>query len=149
MTESEPGPRPARAGMTETIIIVDTSEVREGRLEDLRAAMNALVGYARANEPRMIAYGVYISPDEGRVTVVQVHPDSASAEFHMRVAAAAFAPFAELLRMARIDVYGTPGDELLRRLHRKAELLGGGAVAVHDLHAGFSRFGPPGGVTGN
>lgn len=96
----------------------------------------------------MIASCVYLSPDGGRVTVVQVHPDSASAEFHMRVAAAAFAPFAELFRIAGIDVDGTPGPTLLRQLHRRAELLGGGTVAVRDLHTGFSWFESPDGGSG-
>ncbi len=78
--------QPKRDSMSEPIIIIDSSEVREGKLDDLKAAMKDLVKFAEANEPEMIAYNVYLSEDGRQVTVLQVHPNSASAEFHMKVA---------------------------------------------------------------
>ncbi|HET6580404.1 MAG TPA: hypothetical protein VFG36_00845, partial [Methanoregula sp.] len=78
-----------------------------------------------------------------RLTVLQVHPDSASAEFHIKVAGSAFPEFAELIRMTGIDIYGDPGHELLEMLKRKARMLGSGIVVVHELHAGFFRYGVP------
>jgi hypothetical protein len=137
-------PGTVRVGISGPIIIVDSSDIREGRLEDVRRGMSELVEFAGANEPRMIAYSVYLNEDATRVTVLQVHPDSVSAEFHMRVAGSAFAEFAALIRLSGIDVYGSPSPELLERLRRKAGMLGGGAVAVHGLHAGFARFGTSG-----
>lgn len=127
--------------MSEPIVIIDSSEVREGKLDDLKAAMKELVEFALAKEPRMIAYNVYLSEDGNRVTVLQVHPDSASAEFHMNVAGPAFAKFVEFIKMSGIDVYGRPSHDLQERLRLKAKMLGSGTVAVHELHAGFSRFG--------
>jgi hypothetical protein len=126
--------------MPEPIIIIDSSEVREGRVEELKKAMDELVAFAEANEPRMIAYAVYFSEEDTCVTVVQAHPDSASAEFHMEVAGSVFAKFVDLIRMSGIAVYGRPSDRLLERLHKKAEMWGSGTVVVHDLHAGFARF---------
>lgn len=126
--------------MPELIVIIDSSEVREGKLDDLKAAMRELVKFAEANEPEMIAYNVYLSEDGRQVTVLQVHPNSASAEFHMKVAGPAFAKFAEFIKMSGIDIYGNPSRDLLERLRLKARMLGGGAVVVHELHAGFSRF---------
>lgn len=126
--------------MSEPIVIIDSSEIREGKLEDLKAAMKELVEFALANEPRMTAYNVYLSEDNARVTVIQVHPDSASAEFHMNVAGSAFSKFAELITMSGIDIYGRPNQGLLERLRRKAQMLGSGTVVVHELHAGFDRF---------
>ena len=43
------------------------------------------------------------------------------------------------LALKAIDVYGQPTDDALRRLRGKASLLGGNGVAVHALHAGFTR----------
>lgn len=126
--------------MSVPIIIIDSSEIREGKLEDLKAAMNELVEFALANEPKMIAYNVYLSEDNTRVTVIQVHPDSASAEFHMKIAGSAFSKFAEFIKMSGIDIYGRPSQSLLERLQLKAQMLGSGAVVVHELHAGFARF---------
>jgi hypothetical protein len=39
-----------------------------------------------------------------------------------------------------IDIYGKPSDDLVEQFKKKAEMLGSGAVLVHDLHAGFARF---------
>jgi hypothetical protein len=126
--------------MSQPIIYVDTSEVRAGRLEELQAAMSDLAGFVEANEPRLLAYQVYFSGDGTRMTVLHIDPDAEALEFHMTVAGPKFAPIGEFIDMLAIDVYGDPGDALLGRLRAKAELLGTGAVRVHDLRAGFDRL---------
>jgi hypothetical protein len=52
-------------------------------LSELEAALDDLVAFIDANEPRIVAYGAYISEDGTHLTVVHVHSDSASLEFHM------------------------------------------------------------------
>lgn len=69
--------------MSEPIVYVDTSEIRPGKLEQLEPAMKELAAFVEANEPRIISYNVYFNPDATRMTVMHVHPDSASLEFHM------------------------------------------------------------------
>lgn len=123
------------------IVYVDTSEVRAGALEELKAAIQELVEFVDANEPRLIAYGVYLSDDGTRMTVVQVHPDSESLEYHMDVAGSAFRKFVGLVTLSSIQIYGAPGEKLVRKLHEKARLLGRGVVVVSGLHAGVTRFG--------
>lgn len=127
--------------MPGSVVIVDTSRISPGRLGDVKAAMTDLAGFVDANEPRTALYQVYLDEPGEHVTVLQAHPDAASAEFHMTVAAAAFAPFAKLLVLQQIDVYGSPSEALLEQLRRKAHLLGDAPLAVHPMHAGFSRFG--------
>ena len=129
--------------MSEPIVLIDRSEILEGKLEDLKASMNELVEFVRENEPRPIAYGVYLDAGGVTVTVFQIHPDSASTEFHMDVAAPEFAKFTELVRLKSMDVYGTPGEDLLEKLRRKGQLLGSTTLVVHELHAGFTRFRAP------
>jgi quinol monooxygenase YgiN len=126
--------------MSDAIVYVDVADVREGALEELKAAMKELVEFVDANEPRLIAYNVYFSDDGTRMTVVQVHPDSASLEYHMEVAGPVFRRFVEIVTLSSIHVYGDPSEKLLRQLHEKARLLGRGTVAVDALHAGFTRF---------
>ncbi len=128
--------------MSDTIVSIDWSEVRGGKLEELRVAMKALVDFVDHNETRPLAYEVFFSSDGTRMTVLQVHPDSASMEYHMRVAGAEFAKVKDLLTLSAIDIYGTPSDTLLDAMRQKARLLGGAALAVHNLHAGFTRFRP-------
>ena len=125
------------------LVIVDVSRVVAEKRGEVKAAFHELAAFVEANEPDTIAYQVHVDERAGEVTVIQVHPHSASAELHMRLAAPRFAPFAELLTLLRIDVYGTPSEALLGQLRRKASLLGGAALSVHPLHAGFAR--PPAG----
>jgi len=126
--------------MSEPLISLDTSLIRDGRLDELKEAVTELVEFVRSNEPRPIAYEVYLDQTGSRMTVVQVHPDSASMEYHMTVAGPAFAGFAELVTLSTLDLYGKPSEELLELLRRKVQLLGDATVVVHDLQAGFARI---------
>jgi len=74
------------------------------------------------------------------MTVVAVHPDSASLEFHMDVGSAEFRKFADLIDLLKIEVYGRVSEAVLKRLHQKARMLGKGTVAVHEFYAGFGRW---------
>src|SRR5215208_4151747 len=128
--------------MSEPLVYIDTSDVREGALEDLKGAIEEFVEFVDANEPQLIAYNVYLSDDARQMVVVHVHADPASLEHHMNVAGPVFGRFADLITLSSIRVYGAPSDKALRQLREKARLLGSGDVVVHTLHAGFARFGP-------
>ena len=128
--------------MSEPIVSIDTSEIREGKLDDLKAAVAELVAFVESNEQRPILYDVYFDETGTRMTVVQVHPDSESMEHHMTVAGPAFAGFSELVTLSTLDVYGEPSEALLEQLRRKVQLLGPATVVVHDLQAGFARLDP-------
>ena len=129
--------------MPDAIVYVDTAEVREGALAELKEGMKELVAFAQANEPRLLAYNVYFSEDGTRMTVVHVHPDSASLEYHIEVAGPFFRRFVGLVTLSSINVSGEASEGLLAQLQEKAELLGRGAVEVAALHAGFTCFAAP------
>ena len=126
--------------MTDQVVFLDTSEIREGKLEELRRAVAELANFVEANEPDPISYQVFFTDDGRRMTVLQVHSDSASMERHMEVAGPVFAKFADLLVLRTIDIYGSPSEKVVEQLRRKAELLGTASVAVHERQAGFARF---------
>lgn len=127
--------------MTDPVISVDSSSIKRERLEDLKVAIKELVAFVETNEPRPIAYSVYLDEAETLMTVVQVHPDSASMEYHMEIAASAFAKFRDYIQLQTIDLYGPASDKLVQQMQRKAELLGAATVSVHQQHAGFIRIG--------
>jgi hypothetical protein len=127
--------------MSNQIVLVDSSDVVQGEIDELKARMAELAEFVAASGTRAHAYNMYLSADGRVMTVVQFHPDSESAEAQMAAAAHIFAGFAPLLRMRALDIYGEPSPSLLERLQRKAELLGlAGPPQVHSLHAGSSRF---------
>lgn len=128
--------------MSGSVVYVDTSEVREGALEELKGAIDELAEFIEANVPEILAYHVYLSEDDGEMTVVHVHADSASLDRHMEVGGPAFRKFADLLTLKSIRVYGEPSEWALGQLRDKARSLGSGEVIVQVPHAGFSRLKP-------
>jgi hypothetical protein len=125
------------------LVYVDCSDVRDRALSELKAAIEELARFIEANEPELLAYSVYFSQDGKQMSVVHVHRDAASLDFHMNVAGPKFAPFANLLMLRSITVYGTPSAKALAQLQDKARLLGGD-VRVEPAHAGFARVAAPG-----
>lgn len=129
--------------MDNFIAYLDTSEVRPGKLDELKEAMAGLAAFVEQNEPQILSYCVYFSEDGGTMKVMHLHSDLASLELHLKVAGAKFLPVAPLITMKSIEVFGRPSEDLLARLRAKARLLGTGSVTVHEVHAGFARFPVP------
>ena len=126
--------------MSEVIVYVDQSRVLPGKLAELKVVMQELVEFVAANEPRILTYGVYFSPDGTRMTVLHIHSDPASLEFHMQVGGPEFPKAAPFIELETIDVYGRPGDEIVEQLKAKAAMLGNGRVTVHEQHEGVHRL---------
>jgi hypothetical protein len=131
---------------SEPIIYIDHSDIRQGSLDELKAGVQRLVDFIRAREPQLITYGFYIDDEAGKMTVVAVHPDSASLELHMDIGSAEFRKLAHLLTLTDIECYGWPSERALEQLREKAATLGdGGTVVSIGRFAGFehpTRQGP-------
>ena len=97
--------------MPNALVYVDHSKVREGAFDRLKPAIEELVGFIDANEPQLLAYGVYLSDDGTEMTVVHIHADPESLDFHMEVAGPEFRKFADLVTMSSIEVYGAPSEK--------------------------------------
>ncbi len=54
--------------MLQPVISVDHSQVREGKLDELKKGMSELAQFVEANEPQLIAYHVYFNEDDGAIT---------------------------------------------------------------------------------
>ncbi len=126
--------------MPEPVIFVDTWKIREGRLEEFKDAAREFVEFVSEHEPQLIAYNVYVDEQSHHSTVLQIHPDSESIEFHMKIAGPHFGRFMELYEPGgRIAVHGRPADHVLDRMRQMAQQFGV-TVVVKDLCAGFGRY---------
>lgn len=125
--------------MAAPIIFVDTWTIRDGRLEELKDAARAFVDFVSENEPRLIAYSVYVDENDSRSTVVQIHPDSESIELHMKVAGPHFGRFMELYESGgTIEIHGRPADHVLEHMQQIAQQFGV-TIIVREPFAGFVR----------
>jgi hypothetical protein len=125
--------------MSAPIVYIDRSEIVEGQLEALTTRIGELADFVEANEPRLLAYAVYLDPDRKAISVIHVHRDAGSLDTHFRVAGPAFNEFVDFVRLQSIDVFGDPSEEVLGQLRDKARLLGNATVSVHPYHVGFLR----------
>jgi hypothetical protein len=124
--------------MPAPFIYVSTYEVAEGRLDDARRSLSEHAEFVEANEPRLISFNFYLDAGSSTVTIVQVHPDSASMDFHMQL-------IAEHITSALGDYLGAPISTVVcGQGHETVETIRSfspdGPVAVAAEHiAGFTR----------
>jgi len=122
--------------MSGPLINVFAYSIKAGKQEEARKRIAELVDFVETNEPRMIAFHVYLDQDGSSVSIVQVHPDSASMEFHMQVNAKHFATAFDWLDAAMgQQLYGSVSDALAAELAKWDEQFT--HVPVHE--AGFTR----------
>src|SRR5260370_4624280 len=119
--------------MSGPFIFIATNRLRQGRFDAERQRVPELSRFIEANEPRLIAFNEYVNEDHTAVTVVQIHPDAASMEFHLGVVGdQAPQAYAETLEgTAGIQVFGTPSDDILRMLRQQA---GSGVPLTINAH---------------
>ena len=126
--------------MSEPFIFIATNKLKEGKLEDERRRVPGLCDFIEASEPRVIAFNEYANEAGTEVSVVQVHPDADSFEFHMGVVRErAERAYAETLEATTsVQVYGTPSNAVLDMLRQQAG--SGVALSVNPHHlGGFTR----------
>lgn len=120
------------------VIYIDRSRVHGGRWEELKAGIRALVDFVDRYQPQMAAYGFYLDEGANEMTVVSVHPDSASLERHIEVGSPEFKKLGPFLELREIEVFGHLSERAVELVQQKAASLGeAGAVALHEQFAGF------------
>jgi hypothetical protein len=126
---------------SQELVYVDSSDILDGKLDKVRMLIHELVAFIEANEPALPAYHIYLNEDGRKMSIFQIHTDSASLERHMEIGMPMFLKFQGSIDLRRIDVYGEPSESLRKVLDAKADSLGnGGDVAIHSLESGFSRW---------
>ena len=128
--------------MAQALVYVDTSEVRQGKREQLEEAIGELAEFIEANVPQVLAYSIYLSEEGREMTVVHVHAEPGSLDRHLETGGPVFRKFADLLKLKSIRVYGEPSERAVDLLREKASTLGSGDVTVLRPSAGFSRLRP-------
>lgn len=125
----------------DAVLYLDRSDVHADRWDDLEAAIPALVAFVDAHQPQMSAYGLYLDEHTHRMTVVAVHPDSASLERHIEIGGPEFKRLAPFLTLREIEVFGRLSEKAAELVRQKAAMLGdGGRVTLHARFAGFDRL---------
>jgi quinol monooxygenase YgiN len=99
--------------MSEAFIYVGTTAIKPGKLEEARKGLAEVIDFVETNEPRLIAFHMYLDEEGSKLTIVQVHPDSASMEFHLQVNAKHFATAFDYLDPQLSEQYYGPMSSAL------------------------------------
>jgi hypothetical protein len=99
--------------MSGPLIYVGTYPIKPGYQEEAPRRLAELVDFVETNEPRVIAFNAYLDRDGNTLSIVQVHPDSASMEFHMEVNAKHFATAFDWLDTPMSGQYFGPVSDAL------------------------------------
>jgi hypothetical protein len=121
-------------------ILIATHRLKPGALDAERRRVPGLSEFIESHEPRVIAFNEYADPDRNEVSVVQIHPDPESMEFHAQLVAerAAHAYGETLEATTRIQLYGSPSAQMIQTLRVQAG--SGVEVTVSPEHlGGFTR----------
>ena len=121
------------------ILYIDRSTITSDAIDELRAGAAELVEFVESREPRLLCYGFVIDAEASEMTVVAVHPDSASLELHLRLGGPRFAAIGRYITLRSIEVFGEPSRRATEAIHKKARLLGDATVRMLPLDPGFTR----------
>lgn len=98
--------------MAEPLIVITRSRVKEGRLEDFKRYYEEIMEIIESNEPQVVAVHGFLNEDGTEMTSIQIHPDTASMDFHMQVLMdnwdESYSEYAELIEVVSVEYYGTP-----------------------------------------
>jgi quinol monooxygenase YgiN len=128
--------------MSQPFISIATLRIKKGKLDDFTRSYKEVVETVMEHEPRIIAFHGFVNEDGTEMTIIQVHPDTASMDFHMQVLADKLAEHVaralgpELIEPKQVEYYGTPSESALEMDRQVPGLV----VGIKPLHvAGFTR----------
>ena len=103
--------------MSEPLVVISTFKVKEGKLDDLRKHYQKILDIVEANEPQIIGFYGFLNEDETEMSSIQIHPNTASMDFHMQVLREnwdeSFSQYSQMLDGIRIEYYGVLPQSVL------------------------------------
>jgi len=126
--------------MGQPFVYVGTWTIKEGKLDEARKALaEHCWDLVEPNEPRMIAFHVFFDEEGKTASVVQVHPDSASMEFHMEVISKHLSGAFDYIDTILSEQYYGPMSQSLAETLSKWETPGVTVTKRPEYLAGFTR----------
>ena len=125
--------------MSGAFVYVGTTTIKDGKEEDARKHLAEIVDFVETNEPRMIAFHAYFDDEGMKASVVQVHPDSASMEFHMKVISEHLGGAFDYIDTILSEQYYGPMSESLAQTLSQWETPGVAVTKMPVHEAGFTR----------
>ena len=100
------------------IIFTINANIVEGKADSFKALLKEMVPAVKASEPDTTRYQYFMSPDNKKLTLIEVYPNNEAALFHMT--AFAVSPFGEeflaSISITSFVIAGNASPELMKSL---------------------------------
>ena len=125
--------------MSQPFVYVGTWTIKPGKLDEAKTWLAEHADFIESNEPRLIAFHVYFDEEGRKASVVQVHPDSASMEFHMQVLSDHLSAAFDVIDTIVSEQYYGPMSESLSETLSKWETPEVTVTKMPVFETGFTR----------
>jgi len=125
--------------MSKPFVYVGTWTIKPGKLEEAKKWLAEHADLIETNEPRLIAFHVYFNEEGTTASVVQVHPDSTSMEFHMELIAKHMGAAFEIIDTILSEQYFGDMSESLAKTLAQYESPDVAVTKMPLFQAGFTR----------
>jgi len=125
--------------MSQPFVYVGTWTIKPGKLEEAKRWLAEHADFIETNEPRLFAFHVYLDEGGEKASVVQVHPDSASMEFHMQLISEHLGGAFEVIDTILSEQYYGPMSDPLSETLSKWETPEVTVTKMPVFEAGFTR----------
>ena len=93
-------------------IYLSTHAIKQGKQEEIRTWYDEFLALVQEKEPRLLASQLYLNDPQTEGTIVLVHPDAESMDYHLQVTGDKIGEGLELAPVESIQIYGAPGPVL-------------------------------------
>ena len=124
--------------MSGPFVLISTSSIKEGKIDEYKAFTSKMVEIIEANEPRLRAFSTSSNEKGTKVTTVQVHPDADSMVFHLQTVREKMDTAFEYIKLESVIISGKVNDQVLELM----EQISGAGVPVivyPEILGGFAR----------
>lgn len=126
------------------IMLVNTMEIKEGRLAEFRESVERAVRFAEEHGPQLMV-NVYIDEDNMRAQSVQLYPDSDAILPHWQLSDPYIKAVSENITVRRLQYFGQPDERVMNGVTPISRE--GVELTVTPHLTGFARF-PEAALTG-
>jgi quinol monooxygenase YgiN len=106
--------------LSEPIVFISRSRVKEGKLEEFERFFRAGSEKLKGEKPGTVAFLTYASDSGDEVTIVHLFPNAEAMERHMEGVAERSKEAFQFIESAGFDVYGAPNDGVLEMMKQIA-----------------------------
>jgi len=125
--------------MSEPIVFISHSTVKEGRLEDLKDFLRAGATVLEDEKPGTVAFLAYANEEGSQLSVVHVFPDADAMDLHLQGVDDRAGAADEFIQTQGYEIYGVPSETVLETMRRFASTEGVPLTVRADHAGGYLR----------